>query len=243
MSVESQFLVLVNRVTNSINILQGSIGVLGDLPTTDKTNLVNSLVELKTIIDDNYDAIGELIDDGTISSSTTWSSNKISNEISDAIIELIDGAPGSLDTLKELAAALQDDPAIINSIVAALAKRVRVDAVQAFTSGEKIQARSNIDAANVVHGHTTSDISGLSSTIDTQIGLASIDALADVTITTPISGQTLTYNGSAWVNTAYAFTSLTDTPGSYTGSGGYFVKVKSDETGLEFVDVIDGGSY
>jgi hypothetical protein len=38
------------------------------------------------------------------------------------------------------------------------------------------------------------------------------------------------------------FLALTDTPNSYTGYGGYLVAVKSTADGLEFVNVIDGGT-
>jgi hypothetical protein len=38
------------------------------------------------------------------------------------------------------------------------------------------------------------------------------------------------------------FIGLTDTPSSYTGYGGYLVAVKATADGLEFVNVIDGGT-
>jgi hypothetical protein len=41
---------------------------------------------------------------------------------------------------------------------------------------------------------------------------------------------------------ASAFTDLSDTPSDYTGSGGKFVAVKSDGTGLEFADAPTGAS-
>lgn len=61
---------------------------------------------------------------------------------------LIDGAPEALDTLRELAAALGDDPNFAGSISDALGKRVRFDAPQTLTAGEATQARSNIGAAS-----------------------------------------------------------------------------------------------
>jgi len=39
------------------------------------------------------------------------------------------------------------------------------------------------------------------------------------------------------------FTALTDTPSSYQGKGGYFVKVNDAETGLEFTSLLDGGVF
>ena len=47
---------------------------------------------------------------------------------------------------------------------------------------------------------TSSTISDFSSAVDTRIGLASVNALGDVVITTPSVGQVLKYNGTNWVN-------------------------------------------
>jgi hypothetical protein len=52
-------------------------------------------------------------------------------------------------------------------------------------------------------------------------------------------------SGVKWANIsggASTFISLTDTPNSYSGYGGYLVAVKSTLDGLEFVNVIDGGT-
>jgi len=40
----------------------------------------------------------------------------------------------------------------------------------------------------------------------------------------------------------YTFIELTDTPSSYTGYAGYYVAVNATATGLEFTNVIDGGT-
>lgn len=73
------------------------------------------------------------------------STSEMNAAITSAINALVDGAPGALDTLKEIAdkiAAGDDDLA---AVVSGLANRVRVDAVQSFTEPQKVQARSNID--------------------------------------------------------------------------------------------------
>lgn len=59
------------------------------------------------------------------------------------------------------------------------------------------------------------------------------------------SGQVLTTNGSGTLSWSSAgsgsgtFTGLTDTPSSFTGSGGQFVRVNSGATALEFVDGVN----
>lgn len=60
------------------------------------------------------------------------------------ITTLINGAPGALDTLGEIAAKLGENDTAVGSIVNSLAKRVAVDSVQSFTAAETLQARNNI---------------------------------------------------------------------------------------------------
>jgi hypothetical protein len=68
-----------------------------------------------------------LIDDASNASNEVWSAYKTSTEIglaqaaaetyaATAVSNLVDGAPGMLDTLNELAAALQDNPDVITNI-------------------------------------------------------------------------------------------------------------------------------
>jgi len=67
----------------------------------------------------------------------------------------------------------------------------------------------------------------------------------------PNNGDVLIWdaNNSKWVSTAASnvgrttFLGLDDTPGSYSGQGGKLVAVKEDESGLEFVDQVDGGWF
>lgn len=59
------------------------------------------------------------------------------------------------------------------------------------------------------------------------------------------AGQVLTKNSIAdgdasWAESLKLFTSLEDTPSSYSGKGGKIVKVNSGGTGLEFGDVTTG---
>lgn len=60
--------------------------------------------------------------------------------------DLVNGAPGLLDTLDELAAALGDDPNFAATVNTALGNRVRTDtAAQGLTETQKNNARTNID--------------------------------------------------------------------------------------------------
>lgn len=80
----------------------------------------------------------------------TYTRTEIDAVISVAIDNLIDGAPGALDTIYELAAALGDDPNFAASMAAAIA--AKADAVHAHTlaqiSDASANGRSLVGAAN-----------------------------------------------------------------------------------------------
>lgn len=66
-----------------------------------------------------------------------------------AIAALINAAPGTLDTLGELAAALGDDSNFAATVSGALAQRLRVDAAQGLTDAQKGQARANMSVSQI----------------------------------------------------------------------------------------------
>jgi hypothetical protein len=131
-------------------LVNGNAADLSALTTTAKGNLVLAVNELKSAIDALVAGGGAAINDATTTTTTTWSSSKIATEIGDeiatALAALTSGAPGALDTLDELAAALGDDANFASTITTALGNRVRVDAAQSLTTPQQVQARSNIGA-------------------------------------------------------------------------------------------------
>lgn len=131
----------------AINELKTNNGDLSTLTTTDKTNLVAALNELKTAVDS---AGGSIIVDTSASTTTTYSSDKISTLISTAVASIVDSSPAALDTLNEFAIALGNDANFATTITTALGNRVRVDAAQTFSEAETLQARENIAAAGSV---------------------------------------------------------------------------------------------
>ncbi|RZM99946.1 hypothetical protein CWO91_34815 [Bradyrhizobium genosp. SA-3] len=61
-----------------------------------------------------------------------------------AITNLVGGAPGALDTLNELATAINDDASFAATVTSALAVRLRVDAAQGLNETQKAQGQSNL---------------------------------------------------------------------------------------------------
>ena len=114
--------------------------VAGDYTATD---VEAALAEVKVIADSAAGG-GTAINDSATNTSDAWSSQKISDEISTAVNNLVDGAPAALDTLNELAAAIGDNVSYEASVTTALGNRLRFDAAQALDSGEKAQALTNL---------------------------------------------------------------------------------------------------
>ena len=126
----AQITMLLKQVNNT---LKGNQGDLTKLSTADKTSLVNALNELKTTIDNKTS-----INDSQNTAANTWSATKISNEITTAITNLINGADVSSDTLKKLADKITALAQADNGLVSASQS-------QAFNEQQKTQARTNID--------------------------------------------------------------------------------------------------
>jgi len=90
------------------------------------------------------------------------------DQVTDAILELRDelraGAGAALDTFKELADALGNDPNFASTISTALGNRVRVDAANAFSQAQKAQGRSNLDALGTADKGVANGVASLDST-------------------------------------------------------------------------------
>jgi capsid protein len=149
MSLQTRLESLVLRLAAEFKTIYGQVGTLANLSTTDKTNLVSSINELRsqfatlaglTVIDDTNAA-------GT---ATTFSASKITTLLDALKADLLGGADAAFDTLKELQTAILDDQTGIAALLGAVDKRVRFDAVQALTALEQDQARQNIGAVSAL---------------------------------------------------------------------------------------------
>ena len=123
-------------------LVNGNTADLSSLTTTQKTSLVAAINELKTAIDNSGSSI--TISDSTSSTTEVWSSSKVSSAIAQAKSDLVNGAGAALDTLSELAAALGNDASFASTVTTALGYRLRFDAAQALTAGQKTHACANL---------------------------------------------------------------------------------------------------
>lgn len=140
MSLEAKLRALITRIGTEFKAIRAVTGDKTALTTADKSTLVAAINELKAA---TSGAAG--INDATTGTASTWSSQKTADQIAASISALVNGAPVALDTLKELADALSSNDTDIAAVVIALDNRLRVDAVQALTAGQKQQGRDNLD--------------------------------------------------------------------------------------------------
>ena len=149
MTLEQRLIALAQVIGADIKALNLAQGSLSTLATTAKASLVAAINELYGLVGAGG---GAAIDDaaGDGATAVTWSADKIHDTIeADKLAvknELTDGAGAALDTLAELAAALNNDPNFAATIAGEIANRVRFDAAQVLTEPQQAQARSNIGA-------------------------------------------------------------------------------------------------
>ncbi len=156
MSLQTNVSSAFTRVATEFKTLRTSLtgnstGSLAGLTTTAKSSLIAAINELDAAIEALASAEGgATIVDGAPSTTSVWSSSKTDSEIdtavSAAVAALLDSAPGALDTLNELAAALGDDPNFASTITSALAGK-----------------------AATIHTHASTDITDFNSAVDARV--------------------------------------------------------------------------
>lgn len=169
MSLVTQLQALSTRIGTEFKslrtLINGNTGGLGALTTTAKGNLVLAINEVHAGIG----GAGASINDATVSTVSVWSSSKTSGEIQAAVTALINGAPGALDTLKELADALaasdSADDAAIAALVTSIAEKV------SLTGAETIAGVKTFSSAPVVPdgSFTTAKVTGLDTALASKI--------------------------------------------------------------------------
>ena len=152
MSLATRIESLVIRVAQEFNDVRAKAGNLANLSTTDKSSLVAAINELQAAVASN------VIDDGQVATTSTYSSSKIVTLLDALKAEILGGADAAYDTLLEIQQLLQSNTNGLDALLAAVNNRVRFDAAQALSAPEQAQARSNIGAvASVDVGNTDTD--------------------------------------------------------------------------------------
>ena len=135
-----------------------SSGDLTGLNTTDKSSLVGAINEVKAgssgAPPDATESVKGLVELATLAEVATGADTEravtpagVSQERASLKAEILGaGVPGALDTLDELAAALNDDDNFAATVTTALSNRLRVDtAAQGLTGTQQGYGRINLD--------------------------------------------------------------------------------------------------
>lgn len=153
MSLETKLISLAQAIGADVKVLRNNMGDLTSLPTTNKNNLVAAIQEMYLLIGEGGGG-GAVIDDTAGNGDTTvvWSADKSFDSIAAAVAalktDILGGAGAAYDTFKELQDLLVADEGAMVALTAAVNNRVRFDEATTLTNAQKVQARSNIDAAS-----------------------------------------------------------------------------------------------
>jgi hypothetical protein len=127
----------------------------------------------------------------------TWNSlpyvgltpTEVSSAISTAISNLVDAAPGALDTLNELAAAINDDASFFTTIQTALGLKANLDG-PSFTGTVTLPSTTSIgDVSATEIGYVNGVTSGIQSQIDGKAASVHTHVLTDVTDVTATASE------------------------------------------------------
>jgi hypothetical protein len=213
MSLETNVSSLATRVATEFKTIRTQLtgnntGSLAALTTTQKGSLIAAINELDAAIEALAGSEGgATVDDENTSTLTVWSSSKTDAEISAAISALVDAAPGVLDTLNELAAALNDDPDFATTITGQIAGKV------SLTGNETIDGTKTFSSAPVVPdgSFTIAKTTGLQGALDAKAPLASPAFTGTPTVPTATPGTNSTQAAStAYVDAAAAAVATAD---------------------------------
>lgn len=124
----------------------------GGTAVTDLTNRVTTaegnITTLQTTV-----AGKPSIDDAAKATDKVYSSSKVEDFVTQAVTkakdDLINGADGTMDTLKELADAIGSNKDNITALQQLAGAHIRYDQAQTLTAEQKKQARNNIAAASI----------------------------------------------------------------------------------------------
>jgi hypothetical protein len=176
--------------------------------------------------------------------------------------DIIDSAPATLDTLNELAAALGDDANFATTVTTSIGTKWTQDNTKitnwdtAYGWGDHSTA-GYLTTLGSVGGHSDVDITTSAPTSGQALVwdgsnfvpgdvTASFLGLTDTASSFGTAGQAVIVNAGAngleFGDVTADFIGLTDSPASYSSQGDRVVKVKSDETGIEFGDLVAGSN-
>lgn len=154
-------------ITPGTAVFTKADGTMGQFPISDFARSVLASIDAATLLNAIGGApVSNAVLGGTPTLATspdpTDSTLRIATmaAVQGAVARIVNSAPTTLDTLKELADALGDDPNFATTTATSLGNRLRFDAAQTLTTGQKAQAIANLALAAVAASGAYSDLTG-----------------------------------------------------------------------------------
>src|SRR6056300_136816 len=168
--------------------------------------------------------ISTISNSGTVTIPTGTVTLASTSYVDTAVANVIDSAPGALDTLNELAEALGDDANYASTTTTALSNRLRIDTnAQGLTSTQKSNAITNLGLSTVATSGSYTDLSNTSSVVT----LSGTQTLTNKTISSTNNTITITESNISDLGsyiTASSSDTLTNKSGNisqWTNNAGY----------------------
>ena len=129
MSLVSRIESLILRLAAEFKAIRRDLGNPTELTTRDQSNLVAAINEVRALIDVTP-GLNIIDDENPNAVGTTFSASGIVRRLDQLKADILGGADGAFDTLKELQDALAGDASGIAALTRALESRVRFDEPQ-----------------------------------------------------------------------------------------------------------------
>lgn len=150
MTLRQRIEALIDAIGAKFKEMARNTGSADNLQTSEKGSIVGAVNELKVRIDGlSVSAGGAAIDDSASTTDKTYSSQKINELISSSTTsiksEILGGVDTSFDTLKEIAAYIEQDKTGATSMAEAISKRLRIDESQTLSSAQKSAVEATLN--------------------------------------------------------------------------------------------------
>ena len=138
---------LIDEIGKTFKEIRQSIGEKGNLKTLNKTSLVAAINELS-----EKPSSSLVLDDGSMSSSSVYSSEKVESLISDTkgniISQIIGEADEAYNTLKEVSDYISSDKSGAALMAEQIGKRLKIDEVQQLSQEQRTNVETTLNIGN-----------------------------------------------------------------------------------------------
>jgi len=188
------------RVRTHCNLIVAKMGDLANLSTTDTSSLVNSINEVHTALTGV-----PVIDDTSTANDKLWSAAQIIADRVAAIDGLVGSAPGTLDTIAEIATALGDNPEVITALQTQQANNATAITLAQTTADGAVTnaaaAQSTADSATTAANTAVSSAATAQTAADNAQSTATAAESASTTNTTDIAAMQVALGATDYVVT------------------------------------------